>query len=1072
MNQPRTTLSNVARAVGAWAALAALVAAIPAILVTKVGWPLPHTVPTVHQLTSPPTGRFVLDVLAVAGWVIWAWFMAVLASETNGALRCRGTSARVAPRGVHRLAAQLVASAFVLLGPAAAVASAAPASTVPASATTLLAAANPTAAMPISYGSSPSLTAQETVAASTMPGVPIGVHYVVVTEGDTLWGLAHTHLGDGLAYSQIWDLNANKAMSTGETFADPNLIRPGWVLLMPSASTATQIAAATPPAAPVPAPPVPATPGPAPSAVTAPAAPAAPNAHSSPAAAPTSQAPPARLSPPAAAVPTARPLPAVPPPAHIPVPEGEHRAGPVVPLPVELIGAPILAFGLVAFIAKLTKVQQGRRRRGRSVPRPTGEQARVELAARVAADPAAADLVDVGLRYLASGLHDHPVPPILGVEVHPDRLVVLLDQPPGHTPAGFTLGADELSWELAADVADRVADDVDEIVPPLPALVTLGHDGPITVMANLGAVGVVALGGDPQAARETVAAAAVELATASWSQQAQILLVGFGHDEGLGRPEPVQLVDNLDDCLERLRRSAAAMRQLAGETQAGSLDELRLSGDDPVDLGPTIVICLDPPAPDVAAELAGLASDPTSGLNAVIASGHTSAGWNLEIDADGNLEVEPLGRRITSQRIPLPLLDVIEGRIAVAGATADTDPAVAVEDWWPQDVDSGDVLHEDDTHEDDVHDDGIVDDVVNDDLEVGTPTWSAPPSDPAETAEPSAAEHPATRGQAADHRVPEAPSDDLGLPAPRLRSVTSEETPAVLGPGFTTIPVEAWREGVQPEILVQILQPTPCVTRLAPSAGPVTVGRHRSLELIAYLACHEEGVSRTRLAEVIHPEVVAAGRAHNTNTYSVELSTARTSLGESTAGVEHMPQKSGERFRLGPTVAVDATIIERLLAAAEQADNDNDRIRLLGAAFALVADSPPLADVLNTNEARRRRGPKSDRPAQHWQWFALEVAPSAVETIVDVAGGLSELYLVTGDVKAASAVARKGLAISPLNKSLWMTYLTVEAERDVHHLQLAKDWMDRTFASEAEPYDTVDAELQQLTAELLARKSS
>ena len=84
----------------------------------------------------------------------------------------------------------------------------------------------------------------------------------------------------------------------------------------------------------------------------------------------------------------------------------------------------------------------------------------------------------------------------------------------------------------------------------------------------------------------------------------------------------------------------------------------------------------------------------------------------------------------------------------------------------------------------------------------------------------------------------------------------------------------------------------------------------------------------------------------------------------------------------------------------------------------------------------------------------------------------SELYLVTGDVKAASAVARKGLAISPLNKSLWMTYLTVEAERDVHHLQLAKDWMDRTFASEAEPYDTVDAELQQLTAELLAQKSS
>jgi hypothetical protein len=53
-----------------------------------------------------------------------------------------------------------------------------------------------------------------------------------------------------------------------------------------------------------------------------------------------------------------------------------------------------------------------------------------------------------------------------------------------------------------------------------------------------------------------------------------------------------------------------------------------------------------------------------------------------------------------------------------------------------------------------------------------------------------------------------------------------------------------------------------------------------------------------------------------------------------------------------------------------------------------------------------------------------------------------------------------------------MTYLTVEVERDVHHLQRAKDWMDRTFAAEAEPYDTVDAELQQRRAELLARRSS
>jgi hypothetical protein len=41
------------------------------------------------------------------------------------------------------------------------------------------------------------------------------------------------------------------------------------------------------------------------------------------------------------------------------------------------------------------------------------------------------------------------------------------------------------------------------------------------------------------------------------------------------------------------------------------------------------------------------------------------------------------------------------------------------------------------------------------------------------------------------------------------------------------------------------------------------------------------------------------------------------------------------------------------------------------------------------------------------------VAPSAVETIVDVAGGLSKLYLAAGDVKAASGVARKGWPSAP-----------------------------------------------------------
>ncbi len=180
--------------------------------------------------------------------------------------------------------------------------------------------------------------------------------------------------------------------------------------------------------------------------------------------------------------------------------------------------------------------------------------------------------------------------------------------PPTHTPDGFTAGADWSSWELDAAVLDALGHDVDDVVAPLPALVTLGHDpaADTTVMVNLGAVGVVALDGDLQAA--------------------------------LGHPEPVELVGTLDECHDRLRNKASAMRDLVDEAQVMSVDELRLAGTDTVDLGPSIVICLEPPLPQAAAELAALAGDPASGVSAVIAAGRTAAGWSLDIDADGTLE--------------------------------------------------------------------------------------------------------------------------------------------------------------------------------------------------------------------------------------------------------------------------------------------------------------------------------------------------------------------------------------------------------------------------------------------------
>jgi len=58
------------------------------------------------------------------------------------------------------------------------------------------------------------------------------VPYTVVA-GDTLWTIANRFYGDGDRYPEIVAANTGKGMPNGEVFADPNLIREGWVLEIP-----------------------------------------------------------------------------------------------------------------------------------------------------------------------------------------------------------------------------------------------------------------------------------------------------------------------------------------------------------------------------------------------------------------------------------------------------------------------------------------------------------------------------------------------------------------------------------------------------------------------------------------------------------------------------------------------------------------------------------------------------------------------------------------------------------------------------------------------------------------------
>ena len=57
---------------------------------------------------------------------------------------------------------------------------------------------------------------------------------ITVKRGDTLWGLARTHLGTGTRWKDIFDLNAGKAQPDGKRLTDPDLIVINWVLELPA----------------------------------------------------------------------------------------------------------------------------------------------------------------------------------------------------------------------------------------------------------------------------------------------------------------------------------------------------------------------------------------------------------------------------------------------------------------------------------------------------------------------------------------------------------------------------------------------------------------------------------------------------------------------------------------------------------------------------------------------------------------------------------------------------------------------------------------------------------------------
>ncbi|HEY3547382.1 MAG TPA: LysM peptidoglycan-binding domain-containing protein [Propionicimonas sp.] len=460
-------------------------------------------------------------------------------------------------------------------------------------------------------------------AIATATAAPADEATVVVRPGDTLWAIAAARLGDGDRFPEIADLNHGITQADGARLTDPALIRPGWVLRLPTQMTTANDEAA--------------------------AAAAASDAAASRA------TPLAVASPPhpSTAFPKdAAPAPAAPEPA--PFPETASQSGPSAavadddadsarPASEWFLGfAALGAVGIVGEIARRRHLQQRARKIGETIPLPevTSPAAAAERTLRAAAPPLSIEairttLANVGCRCFDSG---HELPRVGALLLNERHLTLLLveESPDGAAP--FTATNPRTWVATTADVAaEQPIDDPDQCIP-YPLLVVLGHTDDATLIVNLEAAGTLAIVGDDDAAEDALRALVMEAATSDLASQLAIHVDEPLADlEGAFEDFRLRAIDERDD-------RAGTEATIAGILDsAGHDDTLQARSHRELD-------DLWLPVAFVEHALEAKPSAPWSGV-VTLTRELAEGGWTARIAADGSALLEPLALDYQPQRL-------------------------------------------------------------------------------------------------------------------------------------------------------------------------------------------------------------------------------------------------------------------------------------------------------------------------------------------------------------------------------------------------------------------------------------
>ncbi|MGW3912843.1 BTAD domain-containing putative transcriptional regulator [Streptomyces sp. NPDC005070] len=691
----RRTFGDFVKAFGAFVALLVLLVGVPGALVVAVGWPLPHGTPSLDWLQQEITVGTFIHVLTVIVWLAWAQFTACVLVEMKAALSGVGLPNRVPGAGASQLLARQLVAALLLVGAAAASftpglsqlgqslegnrhGSVAAAQQTPG---TLFgqqreqAAAGAAAVAEQAADAAAQAASQQDGGSSTRHGdtkyyriqPPEGRHH------DSLWEIAQRHLGDGRRYKEIYELNKDRTQPDGSKLSEASLIRPGWIMEMPGDAHGGELVEMPE-----------AKPG-IPEQVQQQIHDYAKTGDHQQAGgqraggvgrqgeqgdrdtahfrvpqqrAGGDQGQESDRASSGEAAPDARDGQST--------PSASEESGSSFGLPEALVGAPLLAAGLLGALGRRRRQALWQSalgavggRRGMEPPVPTGAAADAQDALLVGADPEGVRLLDLSLRGLAAALaaESRPLPTVYAAWLGGDGdLHLQLAQPAGKPPTPWQVGQDQTFWMLARADAERY-EEVDTAAP-YPGLVSLGTMDDSRLLLNLEAVpGIVSLSGSAADRAGVFASVAAELATNGWSDRMTITLVGFGEDLTPLAPNRLRHLDDIEALVETME---AETRQRRGALGAAGHDSVLTGRTGPAQhtrWAPHLVLLAAEPSPVDALKLAELAADAGRlGIGYLVGteSGELpGAAWEMEVTREGKLLAPLLGLELDAQMLPV-----------------------------------------------------------------------------------------------------------------------------------------------------------------------------------------------------------------------------------------------------------------------------------------------------------------------------------------------------------------------------------------------------------------------------------